>query len=63
MSSRTTAESLRTSGPFEPSPGYGPAVSSGMVVLHVLVLVVVVLLVAESVVVDVDHRQGHPSGP
>ncbi len=30
MSLRTTPLWLRTSGPFEPSPGKGPAVSSGM---------------------------------
>ena len=30
MSARTTPLWLRTSGPFEPSPGNGPAVSSGM---------------------------------
>ena len=30
MSLRTTPLWLRTSGPFEPSPGNGPAVSSGM---------------------------------
>jgi hypothetical protein len=30
MSRRTTPLSLRTFGPFEPSPGYGPAVSLGM---------------------------------
>src|SRR5207342_3194961 len=30
MSARTTPLWPRTSGPFEPSPGNGPAVSSGM---------------------------------
>ena len=30
MSWRTTPLSARTSGPFEPSPGKGPAVSSGI---------------------------------
>ena len=30
MSWRTTPLSVRTFGPFEPSPGYGPAVSSGI---------------------------------
>src|SRR6476619_7517946 len=30
MSARTTPLWLSTSGPFEPSPGNGPAVSSGM---------------------------------
>src|SRR5919108_1683934 len=30
MSLRTTPSWLRTSGPFDPSPGYGPDVSSGM---------------------------------
>src|SRR6478609_1111115 len=30
MSLRTTPLWLRTSGPFEPSPGNGPAVSSGI---------------------------------
>src|SRR5215813_13638240 len=29
MSVRTIPDSSSTSGPFEPSPGYGPAVSSG----------------------------------
>src|SRR5947207_13451975 len=31
MSFRTTPLWVRTSGPFEPSPGNGPAVSSGIV--------------------------------
>src|SRR5262245_28078287 len=30
MSLRTMPESASAFGPFEPSPGYGPAVSSGM---------------------------------
>ncbi|WP_244871067.1 hypothetical protein [Catellatospora sp. IY07-71] len=30
MSDRTTPLCSSTSGPFEPSPGYGPAVSSGI---------------------------------
>src|SRR4051794_39687410 len=30
MSRRTTPLSVRTFGPFEPSPGYGPAVSWGI---------------------------------
>src|SRR6266511_4957725 len=30
MSLRTTPLWLRTSGPFDPPPGYGPAVSSGI---------------------------------
>jgi hypothetical protein len=30
MSRRTTPSSVSTFGPFEPSPGYGPAVSSGI---------------------------------
>ncbi|WP_367616046.1 hypothetical protein [Phycicoccus avicenniae] len=30
MSERTTPDCSRTSAPFEPSPGYGPAVSSGI---------------------------------
>src|SRR5687767_9922852 len=30
MSLRTMPDSSSTSGPFEPSPGYGPAVSSGI---------------------------------
>jgi hypothetical protein len=30
MSPRTMPESVSTFGPFEPSPGYGPAVSSGI---------------------------------
>src|SRR6478609_5642531 len=34
MSMRTTPLSDRTSGPFEPSPGNGPAVSSGISVTH-----------------------------
>ena len=29
MSLRTTPDSMRTFGPFDPSPGYGPAVSAG----------------------------------
>src|SRR4051794_28875646 len=32
MSWRTTPLNVRTSGPFEPSPGNGPVVSSGIVV-------------------------------
>jgi hypothetical protein len=31
MSRRTTPAWVSTSGPFDPSPGYGPAVSSGIV--------------------------------
>src|SRR5438093_5088603 len=34
MSARTTPLWLSTSGPFVPSPGNGPAVSSGMAVLQ-----------------------------
>ncbi len=34
MSLRTTPLWLSTSGPFEPSPGYGPAVSSGISVVQ-----------------------------
>src|SRR5688500_18898753 len=30
MSLRTMPDSVRTFGPFDPSPGYGPAVSSGI---------------------------------
>ncbi len=30
MSLRTTPDSVSTLGPLEPSPGYGPAVSSGI---------------------------------
>ena len=36
MSLRTTPLSVRTLGPFEPSPGYGPAVSWGIRLLQVL---------------------------
>ena len=32
MSSRTMPDSIRTFGPFDPSPGYGPAVSAGAAV-------------------------------
>ncbi len=32
MSLRTTPDSMRTFGPFDPSPGYGPAVSAGAAV-------------------------------
>src|SRR2546429_5818309 len=38
MSWRTIPLWLRTSGPFEPSPGYGPAVSSGIALVGVAVL-------------------------
>src|SRR6478752_7833317 len=34
MSCRTTPEASRTFGPLEPSPGYGPAVSSGISTPH-----------------------------
>ena len=34
MSFRTTPEAARTFGPLEPSPGYGPAVSSGISTPH-----------------------------
>src|SRR5439155_468689 len=44
MSRRTTPLSVSTSGPFEPSPGYGPAVSSG--------IAVVIVEAAPDVVVD-----------
>lgn len=52
MSPRTTPLWLSTVGPFEPSAGYGPAVSSGMR-LHVLDVggVVVVVGVLSVVVV------------
>ena len=39
MSLRTTPSCASTSGPLEPSPGYGPAVSSGMVVHSAAVVV------------------------
>ncbi|MGC4082344.1 MAG: hypothetical protein QM736_09625 [Vicinamibacterales bacterium] len=50
MSLRTTPVVDSTFGPFEPSPGYGPSVSSG-IVLHELADVVPPLL--PVVVVDV----------
>ena len=42
---RTTSGSVRMSGPFEPSPGYGPAVSSGTTVVAVAAAAVVVAVV------------------
>src|SRR5262245_36448941 len=44
MSLRTTPLAPSTLGPFDPSPGYGPCVSSGILVVHTLPLVVVVEL-------------------
>src|SRR5437870_13250938 len=44
MSRRTTPLSVSTSGPFEPSTGYGPAVPSG--------IAVVIVEAAPDVVVD-----------
>src|SRR5215210_6424269 len=41
MSRRTTPLSVRTFGPLEPSPGYGPAVSSGISAVVSLLVVVV----------------------
>src|SRR6476619_3489441 len=59
MSSRTMPLWVSTFGPFEPSPGYGPAVSSGISAVGVPVLldlteveVVVVVVVADVEVVD-----------
>ena len=55
MSLRTTPLSPSTSGPFEPSPGNGPPVSSGIIVQSVTVAAVepAVVVVAPDVV-DVD---------
>ena len=44
MSVRTTPLSASAFGPFEPSPGYGPAVSSGISLVLVAVLVLPVVL-------------------
>jgi hypothetical protein len=52
MSRRTTPLSARTFGPLEPSPGYGPAVSSG--ISEVVVVVVLLLLVVPVAAVDPD---------
>src|SRR2546423_13714562 len=52
MSLRTTPLSLSTSGPLEPSPGYGPPVSSG-ITEHVVTAVVPVVVVVTPEVVDV----------
>src|SRR6478672_4297203 len=52
MSSRTTPDSMRTFGPFDPSPGYGPAVSAGAAVAQEAPSAAVVVVAAE-VAVDV----------
>ncbi|MEU7789878.1 hypothetical protein [Amycolatopsis sp. NPDC049159] len=39
MSARTTPLCSSTSGPLEPSPGYGPAVSSGISPVDAVVVV------------------------
>src|SRR5829696_4881882 len=55
MSLRTTPLSASASGPFEPSPGYGPAVSSGMIVQSVTVAAVEpAVVVAAPDVPEVD---------
>src|SRR4051812_37630859 len=57
MSSRTTPLCVSTFGPFDPSPGYGPAVSSGISLGEALVLLgepEVVDGVVEVVVADVE---------
>ena len=56
MSLRTTPLSASTSGPFEPSPGNGPPVSSGITEQSVTVAAVepAVVVVAPLVVVEVD---------
>jgi hypothetical protein len=51
MSPRTTPDELNTVGPFDPSAGYGPSVSSGMrlhVALDVGGVVVAVVVVAAA---------------
>ena len=53
MSRRTIALSVKTFGPFEPSPGKGPAVSSGIAVVALDVELDVELDVADADVVDV----------
>ena len=53
MSLRTTPLSVSTSAPFEPSPGYGPAVSSGMMEHDVTVAVAAPVVVVAPAVVDV----------
>src|SRR2546426_7440656 len=58
MSLRTTPLWVRTSGPFDPSPGYGPPVSSG-IVSQPAALAVVGLPVA---VADADDEELWP-GP
>lgn len=50
---RTTPLSARTSGPFVPSPGNGPAVSSG--------IAAPVVALAEAVVVELVAADGAPS--
>src|SRR5690348_17007783 len=53
MSLRTTPLCPRTSGPFEPSPGYGPAVSSGIGDDGSAAVAAVVAALVDAVVADV----------
>src|SRR5438552_4005892 len=69
MSLRTTPLCVRTSGPFEPSPGKGPAVSSGMTVAQSAPAVAAPPLVA-ALTADAEAAPGveladgaQPTGP
>src|SRR4051794_19788795 len=53
MSLRTTPFSFSTSGPLEPSPGYGPPVSSGITEHDVTVAVDAAVVVVAPAAVDV----------
>jgi hypothetical protein len=52
MSLRTTPSIANTSGPFDPSPGNGPAVSSGIFVQLLVVAVVVSVAAPVEPLVD-----------
>src|SRR5258706_7306349 len=52
ISLRTTPPRFSTFAPFDPSPGYGPCVSSGILVLQALVAVAAVLPLVDVPLVD-----------
>ena len=64
MSSRTMPDSIRTFGPFDPSPGYGPAVSAGAAVTQAATSPVpsVDVALAADVVSLADCRAGTGTG-
>src|SRR5215471_7796566 len=63
MSRRTTPSAVSASGPFEPSPGYGPAVSSGMRVVVDDVAPGTVVVDDDTVFLDEEHAANTASKP